>query len=81
MFIRQQGRHTLTNSGRCWVLVEGMESLEALKAEDENTKDENGFLIVDYVDTTDLQFAIALVDDGRTECGHILGRPLFTYIT
>ena len=38
------------------------------------TKDENGVPVVDYVDTEYLRFAIAVVDDGHTECGHILGR-------
>lgn len=69
MFIRKQGKHALTRSGRCWKWARGMELLQHLEM-----KDENGVPIVDYVDTEYLRFAIAVVDDGHTECGHILGR-------
>jgi len=71
MFIRKQGKHTLTKSGRRWKWARGEELLDDLE-----TKDENGNLVVDYINRRDLQFAIALVDDGHTECGHLLELPL-----
>ena len=74
MFIRKQGKHKLTKSGRCWEWVAGNELLQELEP-----KDEDGVPFVDYVDTEHSQFAIALVDDGRTECGHVLGRPLLRH--
>jgi len=74
MFIRKQGKHTLTKSGRCWKWARGVELLQDLE-----TKDVDGVPVVDYVDTEHSQFAIALVDDGHTECGHILGRALLRH--
>jgi len=76
IFIRKQGKHTLTKSGRCWKWARGMELLQDL-----GTIDENGVPVVDYVDTETLQFAIAVVDDGRTECGHVLGTLLLASTT
>ena len=76
MFIREQGKHKLTRSGRGWRWARGMELLQDLE-----TEDENGVPVVDYVDTEYLRFAIAVVDDGHIERGHILGRLSFTYTT
>ena len=75
MFLRRQGKHKMTKSGRCWKWARGMELLQDLE-----TKDENGFPVVDYVDTDYSRFAIALVDDGHTERGHVLGEPLSAYV-
>jgi hypothetical protein len=73
MFIRKNGEHTLTKSGLAWKWASGLEPLKCLE-----TKDKDGVPIIDYVDT-DVQFAIALIDDGRTEFGYVVGGPLFTW--